>query len=606
MLDPVLSLAISMQNGKGIYALLLGSGVSRSSGIPTGWEVIIDLIRKIAALKNEDCEPNPEAWYKEQWGNDPDYSNLLDELTKSSAERGLLLRSYFEPTEEDRAQGRKMPSPGHRAVAQLVKKGYVRVLITTNFDRLLEQALADLGVQPTVISTTDSTHGALPLAHSPCTIIKVHGDYLDSRIKNTRQELATYERAMDDLLDRVLDEYGLLICGWSAEWDIALRAALERCGSHRFGTYWAAHNGKVTGQATKIIAQRRATLLSIVDSDAFFRDLTDKIQALEDLSLVDPVSARVAVARMKRYLVDEQQRINLHDLVASESQRVSTAIRGENFSAADRNITPESVLHRLRLYESTVEVLLAMMACGGYWSASAQHSLICHTIKRIAEDERDASGMTVWVRLRRYPGSLLFYAAGIAAAASSNYGLLAQLFTLRFKPVSHQAEESILDGLSPLQVLDRTLNLLPGRDREFTPLNNHVFEVLRETLREYVPDEPAYDDAFDWFEYLRGLVYADITAEANEIEALRNNVPDALIRGPIGRFVWNRRSSGNSIIQQTRFDPDGPYPAIVTQALQGGLFGSSTNQLNYARFRLIKLGFDRLIDHARLRMGIWP
>ena len=30
MIDPILSLAVSVRNNKGVYALLLGSGISRS------------------------------------------------------------------------------------------------------------------------------------------------------------------------------------------------------------------------------------------------------------------------------------------------------------------------------------------------------------------------------------------------------------------------------------------------------------------------------------------------------------------------------------------------------------------------------------------------
>src|SRR5437879_2506745 len=55
MIDPLVSLAFSVHSSKGAYALLLGSGVSRAAGIPTGWEVVLDLIRKVAKLEGEDC-----------------------------------------------------------------------------------------------------------------------------------------------------------------------------------------------------------------------------------------------------------------------------------------------------------------------------------------------------------------------------------------------------------------------------------------------------------------------------------------------------------------------------------------------------------------------
>ncbi len=59
MTEPSFSLAVSVQNNPGVYALLIGSGVSRSSGVPTGWEIVAELIRRLAKLKGE------------EWGNDP-------------------------------------------------------------------------------------------------------------------------------------------------------------------------------------------------------------------------------------------------------------------------------------------------------------------------------------------------------------------------------------------------------------------------------------------------------------------------------------------------------------------------------------------------------
>ena len=228
LIDPILVLAMSVQTNPGVYALLLGSGVSRSAQIPTGWEVVTDLIRKIARLRDEDCGPNPEAWYRDAFGEDADYSNLLDTIAKSPSERQQLLRSYFEPSEDEREQGLKQPTAAHRAIARLASGGYCRVILTTNFDKLTERALEDEGVSPTVITTPEAIEGALPLVHQKCCVIKVHGDYLDTRIKNTPEELAAYDDRLNRLLDQVFDEFGLIVCGWSGQWDVALRAALER------------------------------------------------------------------------------------------------------------------------------------------------------------------------------------------------------------------------------------------------------------------------------------------------------------------------------------------------------------------------------------------
>ncbi len=133
MIDPILSLAFSIYSNQGGIAILAGSGVSRSAGIPTGWEVVIDLIRKLALLSGEDCEPDPPVWYANEFGEEPDYAKLIDALAKSPTERKRLLRHYFEPNEEEREQGLKTPTPAHRAVAEMVATGHVRPLLISGW-----------------------------------------------------------------------------------------------------------------------------------------------------------------------------------------------------------------------------------------------------------------------------------------------------------------------------------------------------------------------------------------------------------------------------------------------------------------------------------------
>jgi hypothetical protein len=181
-MDPVLSLALSLQSNKGVYALLLGSGTSRAAGIPTGWEVVEDLIKKIAFLRREECDDDPAGWYLKTFGTSPNYSDLLAQIAKEPAERTQLLRGYFEPTSDERERGVKTPTTAHKEIARLVSKGYIRVIVTTNFDRLVETALETEGVVPTVISSPDAAFGALPLVHTPCCVVKIHGDYMDTRI----------------------------------------------------------------------------------------------------------------------------------------------------------------------------------------------------------------------------------------------------------------------------------------------------------------------------------------------------------------------------------------------------------------------------------------
>jgi NAD-dependent SIR2 family protein deacetylase len=183
MIDPLVSLAFAIHANKGAYVVLLGSGVSRTAGIKTGWEIVLDLIGKVASASNEDPGSDPASWYRRKYSRDPDYSELLDELCRSSGDRRGLLQDYFEPNADERAQGLKVPTKAHKAIAKLVAGGYVRVVVTTNFDRLMERALQDEGLTPEVVSSADGFEGMSPLPHQKCCVVKLHGDYLDHRFK---------------------------------------------------------------------------------------------------------------------------------------------------------------------------------------------------------------------------------------------------------------------------------------------------------------------------------------------------------------------------------------------------------------------------------------
>lgn len=584
MIDPILSLAFSVHSKKGIYALLLGSGISRPAGIPTGWEVVLDLIHKIASMNGEDCGPDPAGWYKDKFGEAPEYSKILDAIAKSPAERSQLLKGYFEPNEEEREQGLKVPTVAHNAIADLVASGYIRVIITTNFDRLLEKALEAVGIVPTVISTPDAIEGALPLAHTECTVIKPNGDYLDIRIKNTPAELESYEEPLNRLLDRVFDEFGLIVCGWSAEWDTALRAALERCQSHRFTTYWAAR-GEPKEIAKRVIRLRRAEVIRIHDADSLFSELEQKVSALRDLDRPHPLSPKVAVATLKKYLPDERYRIQLHDLITREAERLYEELFGERFPVHVVSSNDEefriNLQRRVQDYEALTETLQALLITGCYWGEEVHEERWTKCLERTANPPPpiERGGGLAWLGLRYYPALLLLYAGGLASIAAKRYNNLAALLT-KARVRSEGRSLPIALFLYPGKVLDETVAArLPGVEG-YRPvaLNFHLQQVLRDPLREYLPHDENYQECFDRFEYLFALVHVDF------LEKQRGR-----IWGPVGCFVWRNGNIMTDIELEVK-DAGKNWPLLKV-----GLFDGSLE-----RFQHIKKEFDNFV---KVRIG---
>lgn len=512
MIDPVHSLAFSIQANRGVYAVLLGSGVSRAARTPTGWEITLDLVRKLASLHGEVCEPDPEVWYAAKFGKAADYSDLLDALAKTPAERQQLLRAYWEPSEQEREEGAKQPTPAHRAIAALVAQGFVKVIITTNFDRLMESALIDAGVVPTILSSPGQVHGALPLIHTQCCVFKVHGDYLDTRIRNTPTELASYPAEFDQLLDRIFDEFGLVVCGWSADWDGALRNTILRAPSRRFATYWAVC-GEASDEARQLIDHRGAQVVSINDADTFFQTVQRYVESLGEFSRPYPLSTETAVASLKRYLSEPRYRIQLADLVDEAVDPVVEVTSGQAFTVQGGPApTNTSATARVRGYEAAYSTLLAMAPIGGFWAEEDHHYVWQRALERLAIVGGGGS-YNLWLELQRYPGTLLLYALGLGAIEAGRLQFLGRMFATT---VHRENREDLpaVQLLPPFCLFSnggQVARFLEGMDGRYAPLNDWLHAALRQPTKRLIPNEDRYTLVFDKLEVLMALGYAHHT-----------------------------------------------------------------------------------------------
>ncbi|HVR39432.1 MAG TPA: SIR2 family protein [Thermoanaerobaculia bacterium] len=560
-LDPLISLALSIQSAPGVYIPILGSGVSRPAEIPTGWEVVIDLIRRIAAASGEDAATDPVRWFRDKFGEDPTYSDLLQALAPAPADRNAILRSYFEASDEDRDAGRKQPTKAHRALANLASKGYVRAAVTTNFDRLIESSLEAVGITPQVIASSDAISGALPVAQARFTLVKVNGDFLDLRFRNTLTELVKYDQAMEDFLHRLFEDHGLIILGWSAEWDLALRRAIEGIANRRFGAYWCAR-GAMSQAASDIASLRGFVTIPIADADGFLGDLQSKIESLDALNAPHPLSGRLAAAAVKRLLPKSEHEISLFDLVMSETERVATSL-SEPRHRQNEPIEPWTIREQFEWFESQVSILASMFVIGGYWGAEWAERIWTKALEVLAE-------RTFHTRLLRYPTLFLMYAGGVAAIANRKFGNVAAIVE---KP-NYEKDRS----LYPI-VLDVEINTIfeGGRETaralrdgpEKTPLSNHIFDHLRLYLEDLRLTDSSYENAFIEFEYVASLVGM---REANDIRGAWD-----------GRFLWNA-NIGNRVSSKIQSEIAGEYHPL------------------FRDFIRMKPEFDEWIRHARLRL----
>ena len=605
MIDPIHSLAFSVQSNPGVYAVLIGSGVSRAAGIPTGWDVTLDLVRKLAAVEKEAPKPDPETWFRIKFGSEPDYSKLLDQLGKTQPDRQQILRRYWEPSDEERTAGEKEPTSAHHAIAALASRGFIKVIITTNFDRLTERALSAAGIEATVLSTEDQIEGAPPLDHIRHLVFKVHGDYLDIRIRNTTTELSRYPREVDQLLDRIFDEYGLIVCGWSGEWDPALQEALERAPARRYTTYWTTRRPP-SAIAQRLIAHRRAEVIQIEDADTFFEKVKEDVTAIDEFSKPHPLSANVAVTKLKRYMPEPRHRIRLSDLIDDTVREILKATAGDGFRAdKPEPTTPQLIAKRVQAYDGACSTLTAMAAVAGGWAESEHYWMWQRALKQLSGTKATTGvrNYTVWRDLQRYPATRLLYALGLGAVDRRRLEFLHSL--LQVKVNTEQNDEmAAVSILAPSGVLHAEGEELLARSltspckplerisAPVTPLNRWLHDSLRGETVHVFHDEAHFTRVFDELEVLISLGNVTLV----EGEEYEYHLPWT------GCFFW-RGTHRDRFLAEIResLDAEGNDSPFVTSWTCGKTPDVCRERIEALEDKVADVGWDRQFVSERMR-----
>ena len=588
--DQMTALAFSMFENKGVYALLLGSGLSRAAQIPTGWEITLDLTRRVGALEGAGTQADWAAWHQARFGEAPSYSKLLDALSSTPTERRSILHGYIEPSDTDLETGARQPTKAHHAIARLVRDGFVRVIVTTNFDRLLENALREAGVEPTVVKSEDDLAGAVPLPHARCFILKIHGDYLDTRLRNTDAELEQYGDVQNKLLDRIFDEHGLVICGWSGDWDAALRAALSRAPNRRYPTYWASR-GNPSTSAQDLIVHRGAQLVSIADADSFFVGLQQRLETLQATARPNPQSTDLLVGSAKRYLAKSEYRILLADLVTAEVTRARKAID-------DKGLTPQGgwsdseFRERLDTYEASFEALCRVALIMGRWGTDEELGLARDTLQTLMGVPQH-NGLVAWLKLMTYPAALFFTAYALGAVKGGRYSILRQWLTTSIMSERRREEEPAFDLLfgEMWEGGDRDLwNLLDTSVKRWTPFNDYLLTRFQNWSGDAFFDAADVEINFEWLELLVGVEMTSRSADKDHLELVlegRGGGQRNFIWSAIGRVSWHSGNQERLLNRMTR-DP------TAAALLAAGFARSDRNMLD-----LLDRNFRLIMEHRR-------
>ena len=351
--------------------------------------------------------------------------------------------------------------------------------------------------------------------HAGCTVVKLHGDYEDVRILNTPDELREYPPALDAYLDRVFDEFGAIVAGWSAEWDGALRGAILRSPTRRYSWYWLAR-GEPAGAARVVIEHRDASVIAAGSADAFFPQLAERVAALERTGGPHPLSPETAVATTKHLLSEERFGIRLRDLVADET----AVVLGDEVPTS---LTTQERLEYRLARTATLRAVLSTLAFHG--GGPEVPVLLRVALERIA---RLGAPTAMRHATEETPAVLAVYSAGIAAVGAKRYDNLRAILIEPEVMMRPDRQPERLIWLTRPGAIDDFVGQVPGYERDYTAASRWLSEVLKPDGRRFLLADEEYEAAFDVFELLATLVHVDRVERTYD---------------PLGRLGWRPASA---------------------------------------------------------------
>lgn len=129
-------------------------------------------------------------------------------------------------------------NPVHQDIAHLAKSGHLAAVVTTNFDRLVERALTQAGIDHRVyfdVAGFQALQQTLTDPQAPLLVVKVHGsvESPESMVDTLQQRLIGRPEELEQALTTLLQRHHWLIMGWSGadlDYDpnyLGFRAAAE-------------------------------------------------------------------------------------------------------------------------------------------------------------------------------------------------------------------------------------------------------------------------------------------------------------------------------------------------------------------------------------------
>jgi hypothetical protein len=216
------------------FAWFIGAGTSAAAGLPTAWDIIWDLKRRyysreenqdisrqdvqLAAIRTRIQSYMLSKGFPDE-GDPGEYTTYFEKVFEQDKERQ---RQYLTAIlSEDKVT----LSIGNRVLGALLATGRTRAVFTTNFDTVVERAVAEVAGRSVAayhLEGAASASRALSNEEYPF-YCKLHGDFRHETIRNLRDDLKTQNEDLSKALLTAVNRFGLIVAGYSGRDESVMR-----------------------------------------------------------------------------------------------------------------------------------------------------------------------------------------------------------------------------------------------------------------------------------------------------------------------------------------------------------------------------------------------
>jgi len=258
------------------FAWVLGAGASRASRIPLGSQLVDNWLQEMHSWQTKN--PNIESWATAEnlgikYFNWDERASFYSQVYQRRFE--VIPKDGYDYLEGVMAN--KEPSPGYSILAVLMARGRHNVVITTNFDNLVADAISIYTDALPLVIGHESLAGFIDESRERPLICKIHRDLLLNP-QNDSRSLVRLHDSWGPALRNLFRNHSPFFIGYGGN-DATLMGLLESLEPRdiRPGLIWCHYEEEASERIRELVAELDGTLVRVPDFDLLMIMLGHKI-----------------------------------------------------------------------------------------------------------------------------------------------------------------------------------------------------------------------------------------------------------------------------------------------------------------------------------------